>query len=294
MATKAKLAPLIVIVGETASGKTEAAIRLAKELNGEIICADSRTIYKSMDIGTAKPTKVEQEQIKHHLLDLVEPNQRYTAAEFQKAAQNCIADIADRGKLPIMIGGSGLYVDSVIFEYQFRTKTSIDNNDRLDLKSTDELYNIADKKGLQPVTNSNRRYLTKLIQSGQTPPDNRQNLRDNTLVVGLHLGRTVLRKRITMRVETMFKQGLRKEVDELLKTYSWGDPGMTGIGYREFKQYYSGETSTNKIKQKIIYNTLQFAKRQRTWFKRNQQIKWVDSAEGATMLANNFVKHKGA
>jgi tRNA dimethylallyltransferase len=283
--------PLIVIVGETASGKSAVALELAKLLNGEIICADSRTIYKNMDIGTAKPSLEDQALVSHHMLNIVKPNEDFNASLFQKMATKIINDIWDRGKWPIMVGGTGLYVDSVVFNYKFRAKDSAKRK-LLESKSLEELVNIARSNNLDVSDPKNKRYLVRLLESNQNSPSNRHTLRPNTLIMGLRVDRTDLRERIVSRVEKMFKLGLRREVEDLLKTYSWQDPGMTSIGYREFKEYYIEGLSMTKVKQKIVYSTLQFAKRQRTWFKRNRNIYWTDNSDDVKKVVQEFTsKH---
>ena len=241
--TTTKPSPLVVIVGETASGKSGLALAAAERFKGELICADSRTVYKGMDVGTAKPTAEEQSKVPHHLLDVVEPNERFSAARFQELANQAISDIAGRHNLPVMVGGTGLYVDAVILNYDFDHQT-------------------------------------------------KSELRPNTLVIGLKLPRAELRCRIEARVEQMFYRGLRKEVDELVNQYGWDHWSLTGIGYREFADYQSGAKSMSQIKRAIVTNTLEFAKRQRTWFKRHPFIEWFEDPELALTRIDDWLRLK--
>lgn len=236
----AEIAPLIVIVGETASGKTALGIELAKRFNGEIICADSRTVYKGMDIGTAKPTKEEQAGIPHYLLDIVEPNEKYNAARFQRDANRLIEDVYNRGKIPIIVGGTGLYVDAVIFNYDFDNKTMGD-------------------------------------------------MRENTLVIGMKRDRQELRERVAQRVDAMLEAGLIDEVRSIGEQYGWNNEAMTGIGYRAFADYIQGQCTLEEAKQKFIRGDMLLAKRQRTWFKRNKSIQWVNNRGDAVALATTFL-----
>lgn len=234
--------PLVVIVGETASGKSKLAIDLAKRFNGEIICADSRTVYKGLDIGTAKPSATEQGKIKHHLLDIVTPNQPFNVAQFKKLAEEAISDISSRGKLPIMVGGTGLYVDSVLFDYKFSLQES-------------------ERDPLNP------RHL-------KDAPESRNNIRNNTLVIGLSIDRENLKERIKIRVANMTKKGLANEVKKLSEKYGWDAPGLQTIGYKEFRNKLENNELLTQVTAEIERNTSLYAKRQRTWFRRNNSIHW--------------------
>jgi tRNA dimethylallyltransferase len=258
----AKIAPLIVVVGETASGKTALGVELAKKFNGEIICADSRTIYKGMDIGTAKPTNQEQKAAKHHLLDVIEPNETYSAAQFKHDALKLIDDINARGKLPIIVGGTGLYVDSVLFDYQFAPLGAARNP-------------------------KNPRHLAA---SEQRP---HAEIRPNTLVIGLQRDRDDLRKRIEKRVDVMLRRGFIDEVKRLGEQYGYETEALSGIGYRYFAQHVQGQLPLEDAKQKFINGDMLLAKRQRTWFKRNKSIQWANNSSEAVDLATTFLNNLG-
>jgi len=269
---------LITIVGTTASGKSGLAMELARCLDGEIIAADSRTVFKGMDIGTAKSSYEDRQEIPHWGLDLVEPGERFTAADFQAYANSAIDDIQARGKQPIMVGGTGLYVDSVLFNFDFRDDTAEPRADLQD-KTIDELLemiNQVDRAAF--VVQRNRRHIMRFLETGEHPNQNKV-MRKDAVVYGMQLPKNVLRKRIEKRIEIMFKQGLRKEVDELIEKYGWGSEALTGIGYREFKPFYDEEISMSQVKRDIAQNTLRYAKRQRTWFKRNLEILWFESPD---------------
>ncbi len=252
---------LLVIVGPTASGKTALAIELAKKFDGEIICADSRTVYKHLDIGTAKPTPQEQELVPHHLLDIVEPDQPFTVADFKKLANEKIKEIQMRGKLPIMVGGSGLYIDSVIFDYQFSKSGS--------------------KRDSQ-----NPRHLAK-----EEPSQKSATLRENTLVIGLQVPRDVLRRRIEARIEQMLENGLISEAGKLINSYP-GSKALDAPGYKAFTEYLAGRLDLDEAKALFIKNDFQLAKRQMTWFKRNNSIHWIENRGQAVEIATTFLNKK--
>lgn len=248
---------LIVIVGETASGKSALAMRLAEQFNGEIICADSRTVYKGMDIGTAKPTKEDRARIPHHLLDVATPDKKFNVVNFQGLTLEIVDEIAGRGKLPIMVGGSGLYVDSVIFNYKFSDRN-------------------AERDPINP------RHLKTSAQKDK-------NLRSNTLVIGLSVDKEVLKRRITQRVESMVQDGFIDEIKGLAGKYGWEAPGLLAPGYKAFRGFLEGVVSLDEAKAQFVLNDLHLAKRQRTWFKRNKSIQWVATPEQATALTEQFL-----
>jgi tRNA dimethylallyltransferase len=267
------LEPLVVIVGTTASGKSALAMQIAQERNGEIIAADSRTIYKGMDIGTAKPSLQHQAKVKHHLLGIVNPDQKFTAADFQKLAQQAIKDIHNRGKLPIIVGGTGLYVDSILYDFSFRPANPAERQ-RLESLTVDELQTEITQKGLEmPQNYQNPRHLIRVLETdgkvGAKKP-----LRANTELVGVRVPDSELKERIGQRIDQMIAQGLEQEVKELSKRYGWEAEAMKGIGYREWQAYFNDDQDLIKTKELIVQDTWQYARRQRTWFRRNQDIRW--------------------
>ncbi len=286
--------PLIAIVGETATGKSALALEIAKRFDGEIVNADSWQIYKGMDVGTAKPDQQERSEVKHHLIDVVNPDEDFNAAMYKKLAAKAIDDIASRGKLPILVGGTGLYVDSVLFDYSFAPIGSRKKREELNQKTIPELLDIIKQQDLDLVgiDTRNKRRLVRLIESGGERPEAKE-IRDNTLVIGTRTSsRAKLRDNIERRVEVMFKKGLRKEVAELVEKYDFSTEAMKGIGYREFEAHYKQGQSISEVKRRIVKSTLELAKRQRTWFKRNQQIVWVESVDEGVKIASKFLQAK--
>ena len=253
-------APLIVIVGETASGKTALALELAERLDGEIICADSRTVYTGMDIGTAKPTEEEQARVPHHLLDVVRPDEHFTAADFKRLANQAIIDISSRGKLPIMVGGTGLYVDSLLFDYSF-----------------------ADKSVERDPQNPHHVAREAAGSKGE--------MRENTLVFGLRPDREELRGRISSRVDAMVADGLVEETKWLMDNYPTSK-ALDSTGYKAFRGYIQGSLTLDEAKALFIRNDIQLAKRQRTWFKRNNSIHWLDNSGDIVDIATTFLNKK--
>lgn len=235
---------LLVIVGPTASGKSALAMELAERLDGEIICADSRTVYKGMNIGTAKPSMADQRRVPHHLLDVVDPDQNFTAIDFKKLANLAIEDISMRGKLAIMVGGSGLYIDSVLFDYGFTAPGS----------------------ARDPI---NPRHAKKLEQPSQ------QVLRSNTLIIGLEIDKDILIDRIEKRINIMIEDGFIDEIKHVQAKYP-DSKALLAPGYRAFAEYISGHLGIEEAKTLFAKNDYKLAKRQMTWFKRNPSINWLN------------------
>ncbi len=272
--------PLIVIVGQTASGKSALAMELAEKFDGEIICADARTIYKGMDIGTAKPSADDQAKVTHHLLDIITPDQPFTAAVFKSLATEAIKDIQSRKKLPIIVGGTGLYIDSVLFDFEFRSKGDSERRAELEKLSVEELQAELQAEGIPlPENTQNPRHLIRALETGGEASEQKP-IRENTLVLGLEIEPEKLSKNIDERVAKMIEAGLRQEVNNLVNVYGWEAPGMSAIGYKEWRQLFSGEvTSESKIEHLIIKNTKDYAKRQKTWFRSPRYNKLSDSGQ---------------
>ena len=266
--------PLIVIVGPTASGKSSTAMRIAKEFNGEIICADSRTLYKGMDIGTAKPTAEDRTEVPHWGLDLVEPSERFTAADFKYFAQQKIEEIRSRGHLPLLVGGTGLYVDGVIFDYEF-VKTDPKIRTQLEAMSLEELKDYcANNNVVLPENQQNRRYLIRAIERKNISGKRLNAPIANTLIVGITTNRDELRTRISTRAEQLFETGMVEEAKKLGEKYGWNSEAMTGNIYKLVKQFLGGEFNEEELKQRFITADWQLAKRQLTWLKRNPFTHW--------------------
>lgn len=283
--------PLVAIIGETASGKTSAAIELAKRISGEIICADSRTVYKDMDIGTAKPTASERKEVAHHLIDVVRPDESFSAAKFQSLANKCIQQIEDRGNTPILVGGSGLYVDAVLYNFQFSNQANSNDRERLNQMSDEELTTLLHTKKIDAssLNTKNRRHTIRAIERAGQPQPIKSALRGNTIILGLRLERDELNLRIDERVEQMFRDGVVDEVKELANKYGWENEAMSGIGYRVIRQYLEGGASLDEVKAAFKARDRSLAKRQRTWFKRNPDIKWFEDKAKLIEYAVEFV-----
>lgn len=286
--------PLVVVVGETASGKSALALALAEHFGAELICADSWTVYRGFDIGTAKPSATEQATVPHHLLDIADPVDGFSAVEFQKAAFKVIDDIHNRSKLPIMVGGTGLYIDSVVYNYQFLPAPPEGVRDLLNALSLEELQHRAAAEGLDTtgIDMRNKRRIIRLIENAGVRPS-RHDLRPATLLVGIQRDREHLRERIEQRVDAMLAAGLEAEVRQLAEQYGWQAEPMKGIGYREFEAQINGTQTAEQTRERIIAATLGLAKRQRTWFKRNDDIHWLEpdnSTQQAVELIADFLQ----
>lgn len=268
--------PLIVILGPTASGKSAVGLELARRIGGEIICADSRTVYRHMNIGTAKPTAAEQAEIQHWCLDLVDPDQPFSVADFKRQAELAIADIRLRHKYPIMVGGSGLYIDSVIFDFALQPKADLALRQQLEQLTIEELQQYCKKHnyGL-PENHLNRRHLIRRIETKGADVKNTK-LINNLIVVGIDVEKTTLRQRIAQRIEQMIEQGLLEETTYLYKNYNNSLESMTANIYQLVKRYLDGEIDKQRLIELATIRDAQLAKKQRTWFRRNPHIHWLE------------------
>lgn len=281
--------PLVAIVGETASGKSALALKIAGRYDGEIICADSRTVYKGMDIGTAKPSLQERQAIPHHGLDVVEPGGRFSAAEFKDLTQKIIKDISKRGKLPILVGGTGLYIDAVLYDYEFLPPPDPAIRHRYEQMSRDELrQELCERHITAPTNEYNKRHLVRALETGGEV-SRRSDLRPNTCIVGLSVDRDVLRQRITSRVDEMIRSGFVEEVRKLLSIYGSEHEAFRAPGYKPFIAYLQGALTIEQARDLFIRNDMALAKRQRTWFKRNKSIQWSATPEEAESIITNFL-----
>lgn len=283
--------PLIVIVGPTASGKTGLAIELAKKLNGEIICADSRTVYRDMNIGTAKPTIAEMNSVSHYMLDLVNPNERFTLWNFQQLAKQKIAEIRARGKTPFLVGGSGLYVDSIIFDYKLKEKTDDSQRQKLDRMSVDDLLTMIKLQHIElPSNYQNKRHLVRAIEQGGV---NRKRRSEpiNTFVVGITTKKEILEQRICHRSKKMLDGGLVDEVKYLIDNYGPDCEPFNNNLYGEVKKFINGEIKTEaELIGRMTTVDRQLAKKQLTWFRSNNYIEWLSLEEAVPYVTNIFGK----
>lgn len=275
MAAAVTSIPTIYIVGPTASGKSSVAIEVAKKHGGEIIAADSRTIYKNMDIGTAKPSKGDQALIPHFGIDLVEPGKKFSAADFQLYAKGKIEEIKLRGHIPIIVGGSGLYVDGLLFDYEFGpTDTSLRGD--LEQLSIEQLQQYCAENGIEiPENRSNKRYVIRAIEQDGINKRRKSEVLKSDIVVGITTNRDDLRHRISMRIEQLFEDGVVEEARMLGKKYGWDSEAMTGNIYRILRDYLDSGITLEEAKARAVYVDWHLAKRQLTWFRRNQFISWM-------------------
>jgi tRNA dimethylallyltransferase len=283
-------APLVVIVGETASGKSALAMQLAKQFNGEIVSADSWAVYKGFDIGTAKPTPEEQAEVPHHLIDVAEPLEGYSAAVFKRQATEAILDISSRGKLPILTGGTGLYIDSILYDYSFLPPSDPKLRKELSGMSLEQLVQKAEDMELDTtgIDMRNKRRIIRLIENNGVRPT-KHELRQNTLILGVKRPSEELTERITRRINTMVEQGFPAEVKRLGEQYGWEIEPMRAPGYRAFADYVKGLISLDEAKFRFRQNDLQLAKKQRTWFKRNSSIQWLNDPSNAVDIVTTFL-----
>ena len=292
---------IIVICGPTASGKTALSIELAKKINGEIISCDSMQIYKYMDIGTAKPTPEEQKEVKHHLIDFVEPDQRYSVAEYKKDAEKSIEEILAKGKTPIIVGGTGLYVDSLIYGIEY-PEIELDEEYRKQLEKEanenglESLYNRAkeiDSKAMEKISPNDKKRIIRVLEiykaTGKTKTEQEIKSRAHEVkydykVFAIKMDREKLYERINQRVDMMIEKGLIEEVQNILKKYDKFPTAMQGLGYKEVVEYLEGKTTKEEMIEKIKMQTRRYAKRQITWFKKNKQTIWIENNELSKIL----------
>ncbi|MBP1968022.1 tRNA dimethylallyltransferase [Virgibacillus natechei] len=281
---------VIVIVGPTAVGKTKLSIEIAKRFNGEIISGDSMQVYKGMDIGTAKITEEEMQGIKHYMIDMKNPDEDFSVADFQYYVQTYINEISARGKTPIIVGGSGLYIQAALYNYNF-------SNQKRDDSVTNYLEKVIEKEGIQPLydrlrkldpgqadkihPNNHRRVIRALEiyeTTGMTMTEYQQEQkRDsvyNEIMIGLEMDRELLYKRINQRIDVMLESGLVNEVKHLYEQGFEKCQSLKAIGYKEFIPYINGEQQIGQCIELLKRNSRRYAKRQYTWFKNKMDITW--------------------
>jgi tRNA dimethylallyltransferase len=289
MVASRQLKPLLVIVGETGSGKTALAIELAKKFDGEVIAADSRTVYKGMDIGTAKPSTEDQLTVPHHLLDISTPDKPITVALFQELANKAIDEIHNRGNLPIVVGGTGLYIDALLFNYSFLAPKDDKVRKHLNTLSVIELQAILSKKNIPfPQNSNNPRHLIRTIETEGLRP-NKDELRSQTLIIGLALERDELIQRLKSRIDIIFKAGLVEETVRLVDEYGWDNQLFRTPAYSAAKKVLLDQATIAQAKENFLRGDLHLAKQQRTWFKRNKSIHWVKEQIQAVDLTTTFL-----
>ncbi len=304
---------VVIICGPTATGKTALALKLAEAVGGEIVSADSRQVYRGMDVGTGKGLpinlksqisnlKIRQEQLSYYevggvriwLYDVVPPDRRFSVAEYVPLAKVVIKDIWERGKIPLIVGGTGLYIDSIFFEREtFGVLPDLSLRKELELKTVSGLVERLEKlnpeklKAMNSSDRSNPRRLIRAIEvatcriaASAEPPRNDYVAMDTTPLNPIYFGLTsslsFLYKKIDERVDAMVEDGLLTEIRELVSKYGWTAPGMSGIGYRQFQPYFENKASLEECVARVKFDTHAYARRQMTWFKRNKNITWFD------------------
>ena len=285
---------VIVIAGPTASGKTKLSIELAKQINGEIISSDSMQIYKWMDIGTAKVTKEEADGIKHYLIDIVEPNERYTVSNFKKDAENAIEEILSKGKTPIVVGGTGLYIDSLIYGIEYQDMDFDEEYRKILMEQAEteeglnQLYNEAltiDKQAMEKISPNDTKRIVRVLEiyhsTGKTKTELEIESRKNGVKYNYHvfvvnMDREKLYERINLRVDMMVDAGLIEEVKDICKRYNSFPTAMQGLGYKEVVEYLENKTSKEEMIDKIKKESRHYAKRQLTWFRKDKDFIWLD------------------
>ncbi len=281
--------PLIVILGPTASGKTAYAIQLARLIGGEVICADSRTVYRGMDIGTAKPTEPERAGVLHWGLDLIEPDRRYSLYDFQRYAVAKIAEIRQRQHVPLLVGGSGLYINSVIYDYRL-AGGDYDPTTRAELEKLppDELRQLAIKRGAKlPRDLDNKRRLIRSLETGGVS-NNCGHLSRQTIVIGIAVDKEKLSQRISERAEQMLERGLVDETDRLIARYGMVEP-LRRNAYGVVAKYLTGQIYEAELIEQISTKDRQLAKKQLTWWRNPRwasDIMWRTLSELTDRLNN--------
>ncbi len=271
---------VIAIVGATASGKTAYAIELAKKLDAEIISADSRLVYKGFDIGTAKPTKEEMQGIPHYMIDIVEPETEYSAGLYARTAKEIVKDIISRGKTPIVAGGTGLYLNVLLMNYDL-PKVEPDYKLREELKKTENLHEILaelDYDASKSIDPNDRKKLIRAIEivkiSGQKISAAKSEKEFDVEWIGRNFERNELYERINKRVDLMIEKGLLDETKKLLEKHGRINNILYTIGYQEMTAYLDGVIDFDEAVDKLKQNTRRYAKRQLTWFRKNPEINW--------------------
>lgn len=292
---------VIVICGPTASGKTALSIELAKKIDGEIISCDSMQIYKDMNIGTAKVTKSEMQGIKHYLVDFVSPDTRYSVADYKTDAEKAIENIISKGKIPIIVGGTGLYVDSLIYGIEY-PEIKFDEEYRKKLEkeaeeSLENLYNKAkkiDEQAMQKISINDRKRIIRVLEiyhatgknkTEQEKESRKKEVKYDYKIFAINIDREKLYERINIRVDKMIENGLIEEVENLRRKYNHFPTAMQGLGYKEVVQYFQKELTKEEMIEKIKQESRRYAKRQLTWFRKNKQTIWID---GLANLEDNI------
>lgn len=293
------LPKIVVIVGPTASGKSALAMQVARAFDGEIVSADSRTIYRGMDIGTAKPTKEDRENVSHHLLDVVDPSETLTLVEYKEKALTAIQDVLKRGRLPVVVGGTGLYVSAIVDNLKIpEVEPNAAYRKELEALPKEELFaklREADPEYAERI-GPNPRYAIRALEvikaTGKTFSEQQgkgEQLFD-ALQIGLEIEKDELHERIDKRVDAMLGQGLLDEVKKIKESAPEDAPALSGIGYREFLGHLNGLGTLQDAVEMVKLHSRQYAKRQMTWFKRDDRIQWFKGNKAAFKAIENWLR----
>ena len=281
---------VLVIAGPTASGKTAFSVRAAERFHSEIISGDSIQVYRGLDIGSGKVTPQETHGIVHHLIDIRDPQEPYSVADFQAMARELI----DRHDFSIIAGGTGLYLKACLYDYEFRQESGPSADPDLEEYSNKQLYQMLKEKDpvqAEKIHVNNRRRLMRSLTIMQRSGRRQSEIEDeqahemiyDARIIGCTMPRAVLHERISRRVEMMFEAGLREEVERLLgEGVAFSHQSMKGIGYREWRPYFEGNASEEEVKEEIKKHSRQFARRQYTWFNHQMPVQWYDMTEENT------------
>jgi tRNA dimethylallyltransferase len=287
---------VIVIGGPTASGKSGLAIKLAKKINGEIISADSMQIYKDMNIGTAKVTEEETKGITHYMLDIVSPEERYSVSTYKKEAEKAIEEILEKGKIPIIVGGTGLYIESLIYGIEFQDE-KIDEQYRKQLDTIAEIEGLEklyceatkiDPQAMEKISKNDKKRIIRVLEiyhkTGKTKTEQeiesrKTEIKYNYKSFAITMERNKLYQRIEKRVDQMIENGLIQEVENIRKKYNKFPTAMQGLGYKEVIEYLENKTTKEEMVEKLKKETRHYAKRQLTWFRKYKEIIWLDGEE---------------
>ena len=289
---------IIVILGPTDSGKSKLAIKIAKKFNGEIISADSRQVYKGLDIGTEKITKKEMNGIRHYLIDVAKPQKIYTVVQYQRAAKKILKQIFQKGKIPIICGGSGLYIDALIYDYKLPAVAPQKSlRGRLEKKSTEELFKML--QGLDPeraadIDPCNPRRLIRaleiVIKTGRPVPKIEKQSPYQALKIGLKKSANQLRRLIRQRLKKTLKKGLVEEVKKLHgEGLSWKRLNALGLEYRLAANYLRGLIAYEEMTGQMEKEIYRYAKRQTTWFKKDKSAHWIKTEHQARLLVKKHL-----
>ena len=294
---------VVVIVGPTASGKTALSIELAKKINGEIISADSMQIYKYMDIGTAKPTLDEMQGIKHYMLDVVMPDETFNVAKYKSMAESAIEEILKKGKVPIIVGGTGLYINTLVDGIEFADvpcdeeyrNELIEKGYREGAMSIYKELEKVDSESAKKIDPNNIRRVARALEiykvTGKTKTqldiESRKEVKYDYRLFGMEWDRETLYNRIDLRVDKMIEAGLIDEVRNVTEKFKISNTAVQGLGYKEVIEFLNGNISYEEMIEKLKLETRHYAKRQLTWFRRDKRIKWIKPDENATCVIIN-------